>query len=76
MVDRFADKGMQNYVRDMAKGRPGARPEDMGSRLVWYPLVNGEIVKCEDAPFAYRGQAMDAAREFKTRCREILGESE
>lgn len=75
-IPRFSDPNMQAYVRDMARGRPGAAPERQAGGLVWYPTINSERFPCDRAPFPNQTQAKDAARDFKAKCNDELGEPE
>lgn len=77
---RFSDPGMQQYVRDLARARPGAASEREGAHMLWYPVLNtgnvSERIPCKGAPFTTQTAAKAAARDFKERCRAELGESE
>lgn len=73
---RFSDPGLQRFTRDCARGRPGAASERVRGELVWWPLINGDRFPADGAPFPNQTQAKDAAREFKQRCRDELGETE
>jgi hypothetical protein len=71
-IPRFIDPAKQNYLRDLARGRPGAASEMAYGRLGWWPTINGERIPDERAPFATQKGAKDAARDFKERCRAEL----
>jgi len=77
---RFSDNGLQRFTLDCARGRPGAASERHAGGLVWWPTINcgstSERIPTDDAPFPTQTQAKDAAREFKQRCRDELGETE
>lgn len=73
---RFSDPGLQNYVRDLARGRIGAASERIDAHLVWYPVINSKRVPCKAAPFTTQAQARNAARAFRDQCRAELGETE
>jgi hypothetical protein len=75
MNKRFSDGKMQSFVRDMARGRPGATSERVAGGFLWYPKINGERIP-QLGSFPTHTAARDAARDFKEECRVKLGEVE